>query len=137
VRPFSLTMHHAICYYTAFSFDPHQLAVFDCCLITRASTLSAGTGIQDITPSLITLTFRSTQNQRCNCDPILVTVRLHRILQLDVFVYCPSTRTCHRRVDVRDQDIMPYLHCNFVRPGTSVTIAIQFLPPCVCTASFS
>jgi hypothetical protein len=50
--------------------------------------------------------FRSTRNQRSDCTPILATVRLYRILELDVFVFCPLTRTCHRRVDARDQAVM-------------------------------
>jgi hypothetical protein len=29
------------------------------------------------------------------------------------------------------------LHCSFFRPGTSAAIVSQFLPPCVCNASFS
>jgi hypothetical protein len=32
-------------------------------------------------------------------------VRLYRILQLDVFVCYPFTRTCRRRVDVEDRGI--------------------------------
>jgi hypothetical protein len=43
--------------------------------------------------NLYLLTSRSTRNQRGNCTPILTTVHLHCILQLDVFVFCPFTRT--------------------------------------------
>jgi hypothetical protein len=43
-----------------------------------------------------TLIIRSTWEQRSNCDPILVTVREYRTLQLDVFEFCPYTRTSIR-----------------------------------------
>jgi hypothetical protein len=36
----------------------------------------------------MTLAFHSTRNQRCNCTTILATVRLYRILQLDVLNIC-------------------------------------------------
>jgi hypothetical protein len=51
--------------------------------------------------------FRSTWNQRGNCNPILATVRLYRILQLDAFVFCPFTRTSIRPVDTGIQYITP------------------------------
>jgi hypothetical protein len=66
-------------------------------------------GFQDILLSAITLTFRSTRNQRGNCNPILAPVHLHRILQLDVFVFCPCTRASSRPVHVGIHDILPSL----------------------------
>jgi hypothetical protein len=42
---------------------------------------------QDIMPSATTLLSRSTRDQRGNCTPILATVRLYRILELDVFFF--------------------------------------------------
>jgi hypothetical protein len=86
-----------------------QLEVFVFCPWTRTSSRQGDAGIQDLVPSLITLTFRSTRNQRGNCDPILVTVRLYRFLQLEVFVLCPFTRTSIRLVDAVLQGTMPSL----------------------------
>jgi hypothetical protein len=60
-------------------------------------------------PSVITLAFRSTRDQRGNCDPILATMHLYCSLQLEVFVFCPFTRTPNRSVDARIQVITPYL----------------------------
>jgi hypothetical protein len=51
---------------------------------------------QDIMPSAKTLFLRSIRNQRCNCTPTLATVRLYCIFQLDVYVFCPFTRTSTR-----------------------------------------
>jgi hypothetical protein len=59
-----------------------QLDVFVFCPFTRTSSRPVDAGIQEILPSIITLHFRSTRNQRGNCGPILATVRLYRILQL-------------------------------------------------------
>jgi hypothetical protein len=90
-----------VCLYCIF-----QLAVFVCCPFTR--TPSDDTGIQDIVPSVPTLPFRSTGNQRCNCTPILATVRLYRIHQLAVFDCGPCTRASRRcSVDAGIQDIVP------------------------------
>jgi hypothetical protein len=58
-------------------------------------------------PSDFTLYFRSTVKQRDNCDPIHVTVRLYRILQFAVFIFCRFTRTSSRPVDTAIQAIMP------------------------------
>jgi hypothetical protein len=54
----------------------------------------------------MTLTYRSTRDQGGDSDPILVTARLHRILQLLIFVYYPFTRTFIRSVDAGIQDTM-------------------------------
>jgi hypothetical protein len=64
-----------------------QLCVLGVSPITRASTRPVDAGIQDILPSVFTLTFRSTRNHRGNCSPILATVRFYRNLQLDVFIF--------------------------------------------------
>jgi hypothetical protein len=53
------------------------------------------------------MNFCSTRNQRGSCHPILATVRWYHILQHRVFVWCPLTRTCRRRVDVVGQCNMP------------------------------
>jgi hypothetical protein len=70
-----------------------QLAVFDCCSFTRTFIRLVDAGIEDLTPSVVTLIFRSTRNQRGNCTPILVPVCLYRIPQLDSFKHCPLTCT--------------------------------------------
>jgi hypothetical protein len=59
--------------------------------------------------SIMNLTSRSTRNQIGNCRPILVTVHLHRILQLDIFAFSPSTLTPTRLVDGGTQDMMPFV----------------------------
>jgi hypothetical protein len=51
------------------------------------------------TPSSPTLHSCSTQNQRGNCVPMLAAVRLYSTLQLDVFIFCPATRTSTRQGD--------------------------------------
>jgi hypothetical protein len=84
-----------------------QLAVFVFCPFTRTFIREIDAGIQDIVPSSITLLFRSTGNQRGNCTPILATVRLYRILQLAVFVFCQFTRTSTHQADLGFQGIMP------------------------------
>jgi hypothetical protein len=58
-------------------------------------------------PSTLTLFFRSIRNQHGHCIPIIATVRLYSIFQLDVFVFCPCTRTCIRYVDAVLQETMP------------------------------
>jgi hypothetical protein len=81
--------YRAICFYTVYSFDTEpalhripilatvrlycilQRAIFDCYPFTLASTRQGDAGIQDIVPLLSTLLFRSTWNQRGNCDPTL------------------------------------------------------------------
>jgi hypothetical protein len=84
-----------------------QLAVFICCPSTCASIRLVDAGIQDTSPSFITLSFRSTRNQRGNGIPILATVRFYRILQLAVFVFCPCTRSSSRQGDAGIQEIIP------------------------------
>jgi hypothetical protein len=64
-----------------------QLLIFVYCPFTPTSIRSADDGIQDLLPSVITLTSRSTRDQSGNCRPILATAPLYRILQLDVFVF--------------------------------------------------
>jgi hypothetical protein len=54
-----------------------------------------------------TLLFCSTQNERGNCDPILVTARFYCILQLDVFICCLATLASTHCAYVGDQCIMP------------------------------
>jgi hypothetical protein len=44
----------------------------------------------------MTLSSRSTQDQRGNCKPILAIVHLYRILQLVVFIWGPFTLTRSR-----------------------------------------
>jgi hypothetical protein len=80
--------HHAIYYYTMTSRSTRnqrgyccpilvavplyrilQLAVFDCCPFTLASTVRGATGIQGIMPSITTLFFRLTWNQRAAIAP--------------------------------------------------------------------
>jgi hypothetical protein len=80
-----------------------QLAVFVFCSFTRTSRRPVDARIQALMPSAITLTFRSTRNQRGNCTPILATVRLYRILQLTVFFWCPFTCTSIRSADAEVQ----------------------------------
>jgi hypothetical protein len=84
-----------------------QLAVFVWRPRTHTLIHSVDVGNQDIMPSALTLTSCSTRYQRGNCNPILVTVRLYRLLQLAVFVCCPFTRTFILPVDAGIQDIAP------------------------------
>jgi hypothetical protein len=58
-------------------------------------------------PPVTALFLRSTRDKRGNYLPMLATVRSYRILQRLVFVCCPITRTCRRRVDFGDQCTMP------------------------------
>jgi hypothetical protein len=84
-----------------------QLAVFVFCPFTRASRRClVDAGIQDMMPSVFTLSLRSIRNQRCNCSPILATVRLYCILQRAVFD-CRPSRTSTRPVDAGIQDFLP------------------------------
>jgi hypothetical protein len=92
-----------------------QLAVFDGCPFTLACTHSADAGIQDIVPSDATLISRSTRNQHGNGTPILATMRLYRLLQLAIFVFCPFTRTFIHPVDAGIQDIVPSLITLYLR----------------------
>jgi hypothetical protein len=88
---------------------PVQLRDFVFCPFTLTSTSSrqGDGGLQGIVPSVAALTSRSTWNQSENCVPILVTVRLYRDLQLDVFVFRPFTRPSIRSADAGIQGIMP------------------------------
>jgi hypothetical protein len=54
-----------------------QLGVF---VFTRTSSRQGDAGIQDIMPSLITLSFRSTRNGRCNCNPTYLALLTERCL---------------------------------------------------------
>jgi hypothetical protein len=73
-----------------------QLNVFGSRPFTLAPTRPADAGSQGIMPSTLTLISRSTRNPSANCDPILATMRLYRILQLAVFVFCPFTLASSR-----------------------------------------
>jgi hypothetical protein len=60
------------------------------------STICATIGVPPVffPPFIRTFIFcGSTRKQRGNCDPILVTVNLYRILQLHGFAFCPFTPT--------------------------------------------
>jgi hypothetical protein len=48
--------------------------------------------LQEIIPSIATLSFRSTRDQNGNFITIIATVRAYQSLQLDVFLFCPFTR---------------------------------------------
>jgi hypothetical protein len=75
-----------------------------CGRFTHASTRSAGARYPHMMPSNHTLRSRSIRDQRGNCGPILATLRLYRILQLDVFDFFPCTLTSsHARI----QGIIP------------------------------
>jgi hypothetical protein len=75
---------------------------------------------------------------RCNCDPMLAKVRLHCILQLAVFIFCPLTGTPSRPINARIQGMLPSATTLYFRSTrTSAVIAAQSLPPCICTESFS
>jgi hypothetical protein len=84
-----------------------QLGVFVFFPCSRTSIYSVDAGIQFIVPSGVTLSSRSTRNQSGNCDPILATVRLYRIFQLDVFVFCPFTLAFIRQVDIWIKGLAP------------------------------
>jgi hypothetical protein len=88
--------HPSVCRFHLVSIYPHT-----------PSSSRVDARIQGIMPSATTLVTRSTKNQRGNRTPILATVRLYRVLQLAVFVFCPFTRTSIRPVDVRIQDTAP------------------------------
>jgi hypothetical protein len=74
---------------------------------STAALLLFGTTPQCIIPSATTLTSRSTRNVQGNRDPILATVRLYCIFQLDVFDCCPCTFAPTRSADVGIQDTQP------------------------------
>jgi hypothetical protein len=96
--------HVSIFYYTVFAFDPEparklhpmfatlrlccilQLAIFVSCPGTRTSILPVDAGTQGRTPSILTLMFRSTRNQRGNCNPICSV--LLAVLLLAGIRYC-------------------------------------------------
>jgi hypothetical protein len=84
-----------------------QVAVFDCCPFTSTFIRSVDVWIQGILPSVSPLTCCSTLHQRSNCIPILATVRLYRIFQLAVFVFCPFSGTSIRLVDARIEGTIP------------------------------
>jgi hypothetical protein len=63
-----------------------QFAVFSFRSCTRTPSRSVGVGFQDIVPSTHKLNLRSIRDQHGKCGPILATVRLRRILQLDAFI---------------------------------------------------
>jgi hypothetical protein len=84
-----------------------QFVVFVWCPFTRTFIRPVDAGIQGIMPSLKTLISRSTRHQRGNYDPVLVTVRLYRILQLAIFVFCPFTRVLTCPVDAGIQGSLP------------------------------
>jgi hypothetical protein len=82
---------------TARQYHIVQLAVFVFCPFTLASSRSADARIQFL-PSMTTLCFRSTRSEQGNRDPILVTLRFYRILQLadsssPHLPVCPFTRS--------------------------------------------
>jgi hypothetical protein len=140
-----------------------QLAVFDYCPFTRASSHQGDAGVLDFIPSALTLTSRSTRDQRGDCDPIcyvrftalplagirscMFSFASSFLLSSDLSPAYPSCRDLHLRGDLHQQQqhedllqqcrVKKARYCILVRPGTSVAIARQFLPPCVCTASFS
>jgi hypothetical protein len=66
-----------------------QLDVFVFSPFTPTSTRPVNSRIKDIAPSVVTLDFRSTRDERSSCDPILVTMHSYRSLQLDNFVFPP------------------------------------------------
>jgi hypothetical protein len=84
-----------------------QLEKFVVCPFTLASTRLADAGSQDTVPSVMTTFHRSTWNKRCNCGPILATVRLNCILQRAVFDCRPFTLASSRSVDAGIQAILP------------------------------
>jgi hypothetical protein len=63
-------------------------------------------------PSIPTLMFSSTRNQRRNCGPIFVIMRLYRMLHLVVFTYCPIT-LASTRWDPRHRAICSYTEFSF------------------------
>jgi hypothetical protein len=85
---------------TVLSYCYHQPTVFDCSPSTLASTHCNDVGIEDIFPSVPTLLFCSTRNQRRNCTPVLATVRFDCLLQLDEFAFCPFARIPSRSVGI-------------------------------------
>jgi hypothetical protein len=76
-----------------------QLKVFVFYPCTLTSTRQGDAGIQDITPSLVNLTFRSISNQRGNCNPIYHVFLAPPLLlgfrngtsQLCIFFWCPAS----------------------------------------------
>jgi hypothetical protein len=60
-----------------------QLVVFFRNPSNRTLSRPDNTGIQDITPSVTTLSFCSTWHETGGCIPILAIVNLYRILQLE------------------------------------------------------
>jgi hypothetical protein len=104
-----------------------QLDIFVLFPFPRTSSHPVDTGIQGITPSIPTLNFRSTRNQRgkaqflspCVCTAAL-SLMSYSSFHLSVY---PIVRS------VLGSKALSHLfrHCSFVRFGTSLAIATQFL----------
>jgi hypothetical protein len=84
-----------------------QLAVFFFCPFAFMCGRLVALAGQGTVPSIQTLLFRSTRNQRGNCSPILAIVLLYCILQLAVFFFCPSTHMCGHLVALGVQGTVP------------------------------
>jgi hypothetical protein len=110
-----------------------QLVVFVSCPFTSKLIRPVGSRIQVIMPSTRTLSFRSIRHHCGNFIPIIAAVHSYRIFQLVIFIGGPFTGARSRRARIQGN-----MHCFFVRLGTIIAaIPVQFLPPCICTASFS
>jgi cell wall-associated NlpC family hydrolase len=59
-------------------------------------------GLQDILPPVPALHFRTTRDERANCNPILVAVHFYRFLQVEDFLFCPFTSTSSSHVGIQD-----------------------------------
>jgi hypothetical protein len=97
-------------------------------LSTTASRLQEGTDVSILDA-----------NQYSSSRDIITTVHLYRILQLCVFVFYSFTRTPTRSDDFGLQNLMPSLNTPFFCSTLDYNAAIlcQFLPSCVCAASFN
>jgi hypothetical protein len=65
--------------------------------------------VGSLIPSVMTLLFRSTWHERCDCIPAILAIvnMLYCILQLAIFCRIPFTRTPRRLINSRIQGIMP------------------------------
>jgi hypothetical protein len=78
-----------------------------------------------------------TQSCPCSRGPSRIDSGLdpsaYRLLQVSIYAQVQSHGCCC----LRHTPIYPYIHCVFVRPGTSAAIAFLCLSAFVCTTSFN
>jgi hypothetical protein len=115
-----------------------QFAVFVFSSFFPTPTRSVVATIQDILPSASTLFFvrpgTSAATAPRSLPPSVCTESFNLLSSTDV--HSPLRPLARPTLGSRTSCHL-FLHCIFVRPGTSAATAVQSLPPCVCSASFS